>query len=130
MIELYESLIRDFAKLHGLPSETLLLTGELNLGEVAVSLIYEGDETSGEITLVGEIGWPKSGNELEMYKAMLQGNLLWAGTSGATLALDEQKGAVACARVALEELNAERLTDLITEFADTVGFWRGYLARA
>lgn len=55
MSELFDALLKAFASLHNLPAEALLQTGEVTLGGTAVSLIYEGDEVSGEILF-----WEKS----------------------------------------------------------------------
>lgn len=125
----FESLLASFAQKHGLPAEALLISSEIEVRGSTVSLIYEGDEQSGEILFVGEIGKPAPDQEKEMYAALLQGNNLWAGTDGATLALDPQGVAIACARLPLEGMDAERLADILGTFADTLSYWRGYITQ-
>lgn len=79
---------------------------------------------------MGEIGRPLPGEELKMYHAILQGNNLWAGTGGATLALDNEDTVIACARLPIQGMDAAALTNVITEFASTLDYWRGFLTHA
>lgn len=127
MIEAYDDLLKSFAQLHDLPLEALQATGEVVFGETAVSLVYEGDESGGEILLLGEIGLPPAGSEAKAYQALLQANNLWAGTGGATLALDAEGLALACAKIPLLGVDAALLTDSISDFAETVDYWRAFI---
>ncbi len=130
MTEAYEDLLRSFATLHDLPAEALLATGEIVFGGTLVSLVYEGDETTGEILLLGEIGVPSAANEAIICKALLQANNLWAGTGGATLAMDAEGMAIACAKLPLLGLDASLLSDGISDFAETVDYWRAFLQQS
>jgi len=123
----YEDLLKSFAELHGLPADALLATGEVVFGGTAVSLIYEGDDSSGELLLLGEIGRAPEGAEAAVYAALLQANNLWAGTGGATLALDLEGQAIACAKLPLAALTAATLSDALSDFAETLEYWREFI---
>ncbi|MEJ7929102.1 CesT family type III secretion system chaperone [Ramlibacter sp. AN1015] len=92
MINAYNELIRTTAVRLELDPDTLVATQGLLLGELAVGLLYEGDDEIGDIVYFCTLGRPDAHRETEVYAGLLEANTLWVGTGGATLALHRSLG--------------------------------------
>lgn len=125
MLEQYESLVRSLAVTLGLNPQELLRTEEIVIDDLPVGFQYEGDEEDGDILFFAPLGQPEQGDELPLYKALLQANHLWIGTGGGTLALHPFNGeAVLAGRLPLHRLDAEHFSRVLEVFAQTALFWR------
>lgn len=129
MIETYEALLKSFAEHVGLDVENLLATQELVIEGLAVGLLYEGDESIGDLIYFADLGSPSERRAPEVYKTLLQANNLWVGTGGATLGVQQDSGHVILAgRIDVQGLTAQSLSVLLDAFTDTALFWQKFVA--
>lgn len=88
---------------------------------VTVNYIVEIDA----LVLVGDVGEPPPERLEGLYKAILSANHLFAGTGGATLALDGDSGRVTlCRTLPLALLDADSLYADVERFVNTAETWR------
>ena len=127
MIENYEQLLREFARNVGLePVEDFLRIQEVAVDDTVVSLSLEEEENKPAVILLfTDLGAPSVAQQDDVYRHLLEGNMLWSGTDGATLGLHGESGKVVLAvRHPLADLNAERFETHISDFVDTAERWR------
>lgn len=128
MLSAYQTLLRDFASHVGLDPSVLALTQEVVMGGVAIGLACEGDEDSGDLLYFADLGAPSPRRAAAVYKALLEANHFWVGTSGATLGLQPDTGhVVCCGSMALAGLTGEGLAQLLDSLIDTLLFWQQYV---
>jgi len=66
--------------------------------------------------------------EVEIYRVLLEGNLFWSGTADATIGVNSQtREATLAYRMAIDGLDARRLTEVVAQFVEVAGAWRDYL---
>ena len=125
MIQTYNELISSFALHVGLDADTLAATQEIVIEGLSVGLLYDGDETMGDIVYFTQLGTPQAHQVASVYKTMLEANNLWVGTGGCTLGIQAETGAVVlCGRLGVEGVTAEGLGLLMDAFTDTALFWQ------
>jgi hypothetical protein len=89
----------------------------------SVAVNFELDESSEQLFLYASLGpMPAAGSRV--YEQLLEGNLLWKDTGGATLSLDREGGRVMLHQV----LAAERLSEVdfkaaVEEFVNVAEAW-------
>lgn len=128
MLSAYQTLLRDFAHHVGLDPAELAQTQEVVMGGVAIGLACEGDEDSGDLLYFADLGAPVPRRSAAVYKALLEANHFWVGTSGATLGLQPGTGrVVCCGSIALPGLTANGLAQVLDSLIDTLLFWKQYL---
>ena len=126
----YESLLQDFANSRELSAQDLLLTQEIMVDDVLVSLVYEGLDDAGDLVFYSSLGSPAKDQLLEAYRLMLLSNHLWSGTGGATLGLQDDGRASLCHRTPLNQINADGLATTLGLFAGQAAQWRGIIGFA
>lgn len=128
MLSAYQTLLREFARHVGLDPDLLAQTQEVVMGGVTIGLACEGDEESGDLLYFADLGAPSPRRAAAVYKALLEANHFWIGTSGATLGLQPDTGhVVCCGSMALAGLTAEGLALLLDGIIDTLLFWQQYV---
>ncbi|HOB61174.1 MAG TPA: type III secretion system chaperone [Candidatus Competibacteraceae bacterium] len=124
-----QSLLNGFAHDIGL-SELPLDANGLGtlLFDDTIMLHLQINETTGTFILFSTIGTvPEQGRE-SFYADMLQANLFWQQTGGATLALEKSsQAAVLAYEQPLEGLDQAGFQGLIKQFLDVVEDWQGRL---
>lgn len=127
--EILQSLLNDFAHDIGLPELALDPNG---LGSLlfddAIMLHLQLNETVGTVILFATIGTvPEQGRE-SFYADMLQANLFWQQTGGATLALEKSSHAAVLAyEQPLDGLDQAGFQGLIKQFLDVAEDWQSRL---
>lgn len=100
-------------------------TGALFIDEVAVNL--EVDEAQGRLLLYAALGVPE-GDPAAAHVAMLEANLFWQGTAGATLALQPETGAALLVRaLPMAELDEVGFETALQTFVEMAEAWEGRL---
>ncbi len=124
----FESLLREFATAKNLSTEQILLTQEIIVDDVPVSLLYEGLEDIGDMVFYTPLGKPQEGNEALTHSSLLQANHLWAATGGATLGLLKDGTVTFCYRTPLNLLKADTLGETLSLFASHAQTWMAVLS--
>jgi Tir chaperone protein (CesT) family len=96
---------------------------------VVVSL----DRRSGAdaIVLYSELGEVPAERELEVYRVLLEANVMWSGTGDATLAVNSAtKRALLCYRIALKDLDGPGFNAVVSAFVELARGWRDFIAAA
>lgn len=95
--------------------------GTLFIDDVAVNL--ELDEGSGRLLLYAGLGIPE-GDPAAIHVELLEANLFWQGTGGATLALQPETGAVLLVQaLPVAGLDAIGFETALQRFVDTAEAW-------
>lgn len=83
------------------------------------------DPPSGQLVLSAELGQPPAGEELAVYKLLLEVNQLWEQTGGLRMALDPARGRLKqIYAVTLAGLEPEALIKRLGNFAVAAHAWR------
>ena len=129
MIQTYNELISAFALHVGLDADALAATQEVVIEGLSVGLLYDGDESIGDIVYFTNLGAPPAQRVASVYKTMLEANNLWVGTGGCTLGIQADSGCVVlCGRLDVVGVTAEGMALLLDAFADTALFWQKVVA--
>ena len=89
-----------------------------------VTLDFECQESSGALIISSIIGTLLPHEAKAFYPILLEGNLLWGGTGGATLGVDPLTLTVfLCYQEKMEGMEFLHFQDLIKGFSDTALFW-------
>ena len=95
---------------------------------VTVSLKSENRTGRPELWLCTELIEVPDEHELEIYRLLLEANLLWQGTADATIGVNSNtRLALLAFRAPIQELDAERLLGLLNHFVETALAWRLHL---
>jgi hypothetical protein len=124
-----DHLLGQLAAQVGLPGCALDEAGgaSLALDDVVISLHLE--EATGRLLLLAPIGTPAR-PEVRTLSALLAANLLWAGTQGATVAMDPHSLALVLQHaIAVPGAEIAALEAVLTGMADTVARLRAMIAR-
>lgn len=129
MLPAYQALLRDFAVHVGLDPGILVETQEVVLAGIAVGLAFEGDAHGGDLLYFADVGAPSPLSAHAVHKALLEANHFWAGTSGATLALQPETGhVICCGSMTVVGATGADLAVRLDAFIDTLLFWQHYVA--
>lgn len=130
-IEAVRSLLREFGERSGIPDLVLDEENACRLsfdGRIEVDLNVEPELA--EAHLSSEVGRVGDERQAAIYRELLEANLYWIGTGGATLALDGEAGRVILAyREPLEQLDLERFMQILEGFVNTTEYWLDRLDR-
>lgn len=130
--ESLQKLLNEFARDIGLSELTLDPNGlSTLLFDDTLMLHLQLNEMTGKLMLFSTIGMiPEQGREA-FYADMLQANLFWQQTGGATLALEKStQAAVLVYEYSLAGLDQAGFQGLIKQFIDVVEDWQGRLHAA
>lgn len=122
-----QDLFSKFGGMIGLPRLSLDSVGRCSLliGEtLTLEFLFE----TGRDTLViyADLGGIEPARAKALYPLFLEANLLWGGTSGATLSVsdDAPPRSILAQPFAWRDATAERLHELVEEFLKTANLWR------
>lgn len=125
MLDAYRELLDGLAQALGVTPEDLLHTQELVIDGHAVGLMYDGDETVGDLVLFCGLGVPPAARKAQIYEALLQANCLWVGTSGGTLGVHPESGAVMLSlRYPVDGTTPDTLVQVLRIYVDAADYWR------
>lgn len=93
-----------------------------------MGVVIQGLDEVNLVSFLSAVGEPPPERLEELYRALLEANHLFQGTSGATVSLDPEDGWVyLCKFVPYEVLDGERLSKELENFANAVAGWRTYI---
>ena len=123
----FDELMGEAGKALGL--EIVVLDGatQLEIDGMAVTVMEMVELES--VVLNGVIGAPPPQGLAALHRAMLEANHNFAGTAGATLAVDPSDGTLTLTRLAsLPLLDAEKFLALLESFVNVLEAWRKIVA--
>jgi len=90
-----------------------------------LTVLIQFDEQKASIVLTCELGAPPDDNRSALYEMLLQMNYYWDSTGGSRMALNRPGGEVVqIFEIPAEGLDAIRLSEIVTSFAETSRSWR------
>ena len=123
------TLLAEFAQRLGLPDLAFNEDGFCSVSVDGLVIEMRDDQSSGHCLLFSDLGPPAAGEAI--YLTLLQANLFWRTTSGATLSLtdDEPPHVVMAYAVEWRSLDGSRLEEMFERFVQAVEDWQELLAR-
>jgi len=97
--------------------------------DVVISL----DRRTGEDSIVvhSQLGEVPAQRELEVYRILLEANVMWSGTGDATLAVNSAtRQALLCYRMAMKDLDGPGFVAMVSAFVELARSWRDFIAVA
>ncbi len=124
-LEYFNKLLKDLGNNVGLPELSANSQGLCSLrfdDRLTIDLEYNEDR---EVFIISSlIGMIRPNQKEKFYSEFLEANLLWVGTSGATLGVDPETLTVfICYQEPLAGMEFSRFQNLIKEFSDAALFW-------
>jgi Tir chaperone family protein CesT len=123
--------IREFGEKIGIPQLAFDDRGfcQLAFDDRTVVQIQANDE-AGTCVLFSLVATLEQSDRLPIYESLLQANLFWSGTDGATLGVEPQTGSVFLARQLPQQvMNLPTFETMMESFVSMVEFWAEELAR-
>lgn len=129
-LEHFQQLIKKFGEQIGVPNLETHPQGICSLRfDDRVTIDLEYSEEQDALLLSSLVGVLKQQESKEFYGELLEANLLWGGTSGATIGIDPVSLAVfLCYQEQLKGISLEKFQQSIKKFSDAVLFWNQRLA--
>lgn len=123
--EQFNHLLKDLGNNIGLPDLQASDEGLCSLRfDDKVTIDLECHEESGVLTFSSIVGTLSEHEADAFYPQLLEANLLWGGTGGATLALEKATlNVFLCYQEHLEGMDFLRFQQLLKGFSDTALFW-------
>jgi hypothetical protein len=130
-MESFNRALHDFGEKFGLPDIVADANGLCTLRfdeKFTVQMQYDANHD--RLTFFTRVGQIPAHAKLAAYEKLLQGNLFWIGTDGATLSVEPQDGTVFLARqLPLDGFSCEVLEQQLKTLVDTAELWAEDLAR-
>jgi hypothetical protein len=99
------------------------------VGGVGVVISREHRDDEDSIVLHSELGEVPTEREVDVYRLLLEANLMWSGTADATIGVNSTtRQAVACYRVATKDLEGPRFVAVVAGFVRLARGWRELIA--
>lgn len=129
--ETYEELVRALVQKVGLPDEeTVVSTGWLNVGGFEVMLDYF-DEDAEAFYLNFHFGIVSAGRTLNVFRLLLESNLLVYAEDQAQMGLDaETGGIILIVRMLQEESTPDFLQNQLAHYSEHGTYWRKVIIEA
>lgn len=125
LLEHFNDLLKDLGKSVGLPDLKPSSDGLCSLRfDDRVTIDLECSEERGALIFSSIVGTLLPYQAPKVYPELLEANLLWVGTGGATLGVDPATLSVfMCYQEKMEGMEFTRFQDLLKGFSDTALFW-------
>lgn len=128
----FTRLIRDLIAEIGLPPAGEVASPvELTVDDFTLVLSTDARSEGEDIVLYAGLGTVPAARELEVYRVLLEANLLWSGTGNATLGVNSAtREAMLCHRLPIAELTGGTLAALCGRFIEIARGWRNAIESA
>lgn len=126
----FNELIRGLAERMGIAGEIEVDSEQRCLLEFdGMGVVIQGVGAAETVALLSPVGMPPPENPVQLYRALLEANYLFQGTSGATLSVNPDGGGVMlCRQLDGKALDADGLLVALDAFLNTLVAWRSYVA--
>jgi hypothetical protein len=125
-----DTLIRALGHAVGIDALALDDGGTCTLSMDEMVLTLELDEGEDRLVLHAGLGWLPAEGQAELLARLLEGNLFWKDTHGATLALDRREDRVLLLRAVPLDSPPAGFPGLVERFVDGAEAWREVIATA
>ena len=125
-----DALIRALGHAVGIDDLSLDDGGTCTLSMDDVVLTLELDEGEDRLVLYTVLGPLPAEGHAELFARLLEGNLFWKGTHGATLALDRRGARALLLRAVSLDAPPAGFPNLVERFMDAAEAWREVIATA
>lgn len=93
-----------------------------------MGVVIQGVDAAETVILLSPVGMPPPEDPAQLYKALLEANYLFQGTSGATLSVNPDGGGVMlCRQLDARALDVDGLMAALDAFLNTLAAWRSYV---
>lgn len=129
-LEHFQQIIKKFGEQIGVPNLETHPQGLCSLRfDDRVTIDLEYSEEHDTLLLSSLVGVLKIQERKQFYAELLEANLLWGGTSGATIGVDPASLAVfLCYQEKLKSISLEKFQESIKKFSNAALFWNQRLA--
>jgi hypothetical protein len=127
MYDAAAELIRALGAAVGIPDLALDAAGACALRIDAIPMRIEHEPEADRLLLVATLGAPPAGEKEALYARLLEANLAWKDTAGATIALDPRGARILLLRPVPLGLPPAAFPDLVERFVDVAEAWSGVL---
>jgi hypothetical protein len=124
------TLIRALGHAVGIDALALGDGGTCTLSMDELVLTLELDESEDQLVLHSVLGPLPTDGQAELYARLLEGNLFWKDTHGATLALDRRNARVLLLRAVPLDSPPAGFPSIVERFVDCAEAWREVIATA
>jgi hypothetical protein len=124
-IEHFENLLKELGASVGLPDLKPSEDGFCSLRfDDRVTIDLECNEEAEALIFSSIVGTVPPKQEEQVYIELLEANLLWSGTGGATLGVDPETASIfMCYQEKMEGMKFLRFQELLKGFSDRALFW-------
>ena len=125
----FNELIKGLAEKMGVGSEIEIDDEQRCLLEFDdMGVVIQGVDAAEAVVLLSPIGMPPPENPAQLYRALLEANYLFQGTSGATLSVEPERGGVnLCRQLDARMLDVEGLMQALDAFLNTLAAWKTFI---
>lgn len=125
---LYQELVTNFCQTTGFDSpQSLLDTGEVMVDDIAVSLFFEPEIAEEDLVLYSDIALRPHETDPLLLQRLLEANMLWVGTGGATIGMHPETGRIGLAtRLPVTEPDGNWLVQALYRFSVMARQWREF----
>ncbi|WP_334190564.1 CesT family type III secretion system chaperone [Noviherbaspirillum sp.] len=122
----YDKLIMDFCSVCQMEgADSILAGGPVSINDVTFSLNYSEELEENLVLIFCDFGLPAAGREAEVYRALMETNLLLYMLNGPLFSISPDTGRVLFVnRCWLQQLTPVKLRDLLVQFATQAKDWR------
>jgi hypothetical protein len=122
MKSIYEEFLIDLSVQFDLPVEMVLRTEEIVMNGITVRFINQEEQAM--IGLLANVGCLNEGQAQAQMRLLLEANMMWAGTGGATLSVLPGSDTVLLTHLCpMYEIDMTILAENIAIFVDVAAFW-------
>jgi hypothetical protein len=126
----FESLIGALSRAAGLSLDWEPVSPvEIAIDDMPVVISLDRRSGSDSVVLYSPLGEVPQARELEVYRVLLEANVMWSATGDATLAVNSAtREALLCYRSPLEGLEPDNFVAMVAAFVELARGWRDYVA--
>jgi len=104
---------------------------ELSVDGLVVVISFERRGEADAIVIHSDLGEVPAERELEVYRVLLEANVMWSATGDATLAVNSAtRQALMCYRMTIKDLDGPRFVAIVSTFAQLARGWSNVIGAA
>lgn len=132
MSDAFNTLIDSLAKELGFDSSGELVSPvELTIDDLALTLAYDARSGEDDVLIYASLGTVALERELTVYRALLEGNLLWSATADATIGVNSAtREALIAYRLPMRGIDGAGLARIVAHFSQVALGWREFVTAA
>lgn len=110
---------------------TVVSSGIVEVNGVTIYVEGRDEVYSDEVLVYTDLGEIPQESAANIHRNLLEANLMWAGTGGATIGLHPDTGhAILAYQTPMAGLNGEGLAVALTQFSNVATYWQTFISSA